>query len=48
MLFTQVEIKVEHELSVEWSIAVHMCCHQAIVDILETFRRFSDHQLGSL
>ena len=42
----QVEVRVEHDLLVIWSVALHMCCHQTVLDITETARRLSAHFPG--
>ena len=42
----KVEVRVEHDLTVEWSIAVHMCFHQTAVDATHTFTRLSAHRPG--
>ena len=42
----QVEVRVEHDLLVIWSVALHMCCHQTVLDVTETARRLSAHFPG--
>ena len=33
--FVKVEVTVEHDLTVEWSIALHTSCHQALTDVFD-------------